>query len=54
MCIGTRFCPLRNAWLLVDVFSLNKHMGLLSLHLVKLHTFQDHALGHGSSEIHTT
>ena len=24
---------LRNAWLLVDIFSLNKHMGLLSLEI---------------------
>ena len=31
ICNGTKFCPLRNAWLLVDVFALNKHMELLSL-----------------------
>ena len=31
ICNGTKFCPLRNAWLLVDVFALNKHMRLFSL-----------------------
>ena len=27
----TKFCPLRTAWLLVDIFSLNEHIGLLIL-----------------------
>ena len=53
ICNVTRICPLRNPWLLVDIFSLNKHMGLLSLNLIKIHTCQGHAIDHGSSVIHT-
>ena len=53
ICSGIRLCPLHGAWLLVDIFSLTKHMGLLSLNLIKLHTCQGHALGHGSSVICT-
>ena len=53
ICSGIRLCPLHGAWLLVDLFSLYKHMGLLSLNLIKLHTCQGHALGPGSSVIDT-
>ena len=31
ICSSSKFCLLRNAWLLVDIFSLNEHMGLLIL-----------------------
>ena len=30
-CNDTKFCPFRTTWLLVDIFSLNEHMGLLIL-----------------------
>ena len=31
ICNGSKLCPLRNAWLLVAIFSLNEHVELFIL-----------------------